>query len=76
MAIAPQLCKCQYGNYIMQYMVGCPSPCERELFALMQDNFQELSCNKFASNVVEKAIKCNHASFNEKVVRRIIDSQE
>ena len=72
MNIAPQLCKCQYGNYIMQYMVSCPCHCEKELFALMEENFLDLSCNKFASNVIEKAIKCNYASFNERIVSRII----
>ena len=60
----------------MQYMVSCQGPSTIHLLALLEQHFLELSCNKFASNVTEKAIKNNHSNFNERIVRRILDSQE
>ena len=55
------LCHCQYGNYIIQYIVENGPLEEKNLIMVeIKNNFVELSLDKFASNVVEKAIiNCN-----------------
>lgn len=55
------LCKCLYGNYIMQYLVvNGPLEERNKILASIKSNFILLSLDKFASNVVEKAIiNCN-----------------
>ena len=52
-----QLCKCSYGNYIMQYLVvHGPLEEKNKILDNVKSNFVVLSLDKFASNVVEKAI--------------------
>ena len=48
-----KLCKCQFGNYIMQYIVE-HGPIEEKnaVLATVKANFIALSLDKFASNVV------------------------
>ena len=55
------LCKCLYGNYIMQYLVvHGPLEERNKILSDIKNNFVVLSLDKFASNVVEKAIiNCN-----------------
>jgi pumilio RNA-binding family len=58
LAMVVPLCKCQFGNYIMQYVVE-HGPLEEKntVLATVKNNFIALSLDKFASNVVEKAIR-------------------
>lgn len=51
------LCECQYGNYIMQYILenGLESE-KKKILKVVKDHFVQLSLNKFASNVTEKSI--------------------
>ena len=46
---AIKLCECQYGNYIMQYILKSGPLSERtQLYEIIRDNFVSLSLNKFA----------------------------
>ena len=47
------LCKCSYGNYIMQYLVvNGPLEEKNKILSSIKNNFVILSLDKFASNVV------------------------
>jgi hypothetical protein len=47
-----KLSQCQYGNYIMQYIVTNCKQYQEEVLKIFNKHFIELSCNKFASNVL------------------------
>lgn len=68
------LCKCQFGNYIMQYIVE-HGPVEEKnaVLATVKGNFIALSLDKFASNVVEKAIR-NSNDFYRKELLQVLQS--
>jgi hypothetical protein len=70
-----RLSKCQYGNYIMQHIVTNTKEYEYKLLKIFEDNFTELSCNKFASNVIEKVIKSSKKSFSEAIITKICGNQ-
>ena len=57
LAISVELSQCQYGNYVMQHIVTH----SKEYKAIIEDiflaHFIQLSCNKYASNVIEKVIQ-------------------
>lgn len=47
------LCKCQYGNYIMQHLVVKGPLKERtKILELLKQNFVTLALDKYASNVI------------------------
>lgn len=68
------LCKCQFGNYIMQYIVE-HGPVEEKnaVLATVKGNFINLSLDKFASNVVEKAIR-NSNDFYRKELLQVLQA--
>lgn len=68
------LCKCQFGNYIMQYIVE-HGPVEEKnaVLAVVKANFINLSLDKFASNVVEKAIR-NSNDFYRKELLQVLQA--
>ncbi|EGR34598.1 pumilio-family RNA binding repeat protein [Ichthyophthirius multifiliis] len=58
------LCKCQYGNYIIQYIIEKGSNYyKQKMLKIIKENFVCLSLNKFASNVTEKSILFSDDSF-------------
>ncbi|KAL8261115.1 hypothetical protein R6Q59_025164 [Mikania micrantha] len=69
MTNAVHLAEDPFGNYVLQHIVGLKI---QELTALLvrqlQGHFASLSCNKYASNVVEKCLN----ESGEEVVARII----
>lgn len=55
--MAIPLSQCQYGNYVMQHIV---TKCFEERKKIFDDfilHIVDLSTNKYASNVIEKAIQ-------------------
>eukprot|EP00397_Hematodinium_sp_SG-2012_P007940 GEMP01007991.1.p1 GENE.GEMP01007991.1~~GEMP01007991.1.p1 ORF type:complete len:592 (+),score=142.73 GEMP01007991.1:167-1942(+) len=61
----PQLSQDQYGNYVVQHMLEHGRSHDRRLILeVVRTQILMLSCHKFASNVVEKAILCS--SFDER----------
>jgi hypothetical protein len=46
------LSKCQYGNYVMQHIVSNCFEDQEKVLNIFLDHFAELSCNKYASNVI------------------------
>ena len=71
-----RLSKSQYGNYIMQYIVTNTNEYEAQVLKIFEENFVQLSCNKFASNVIEKVIKSSKKSFSEDMIVKLSASQE
>lgn len=63
------LCKCQFGNYIMQYIVEKgPNEEKNAVLSIVKDNFVSLSLDKFASNVVEKTIRSSNEFYRKEVL--------
>nr|GEV25084.1 pumilio homolog 12-like [Tanacetum cinerariifolium] len=55
LANAIHLAEDPYGNYVLQHMAGLKVPeFTTQLVRRLKGNFASLSCNKFASNVVER----------------------
>lgn len=64
------LCKCSYGNYIMQYLVvNGPLEEKNKILTSIKSNFVLLSLDKFASNVVEKAILNGTEQFKKEILK-------
>jgi hypothetical protein len=59
------LSKCQFGNYVMQHIVTKCKEERRQVFDTFLMHVQELSTNKYASNVMEKAIQASESTFCE-----------
>ncbi|CAK78999.1 unnamed protein product (macronuclear) [Paramecium tetraurelia] len=50
-----QLCNQEFGNYIIQFLLKCgPQKEKSQICQTIKENFEQLSCNKFGSNTVEK----------------------
>lgn len=60
----------------MQYIVTNTKEYEAQVLKIFEENFVQLSCNKFASNVIEKVIKSSKKSFSEDMITRLSASQE
>lgn len=55
MNMATQLCFCEYGNYIIQFILRVgPKVQQEKIHQIIKDNFESLSINKYGSNSVEK----------------------
>lgn len=68
-----KLCECQYGNYIMQYILEKgPEDKKQRIFFLVKDHFSELSVNKFASNVTEKSLLYSDTNFKREVLNQLL----
>lgn len=57
------LSQCQFGNYVMQHIVTKCKQERKKVFAAFLLNVYELSTNKYASNVMEKAIQSPDSNF-------------
>eukprot|EP00931_Biecheleriopsis_adriatica_P049759 TRINITY_DN28792_c0_g1_i1.p1 TRINITY_DN28792_c0_g1~~TRINITY_DN28792_c0_g1_i1.p1 ORF type:complete len:733 (-),score=164.70 TRINITY_DN28792_c0_g1_i1:73-2271(-) len=57
----------QYGNYVVQHVMEHSSrPGDRQqVMGIVRKNILSLSCHKFASNIIEKALQC--ATMEERV---------
>lgn len=65
--MAIPLSQCQYGNYVMQHIVTkCHEETEK-ILEIFLSNIIILSTNKYASNVVEKAIQSTEPKFKDKL---------
>ena len=52
LAISVELSQCQYGNYVMQHIVTHSKHYKGTIEDIFLNNFIQLSCNKYASNVI------------------------
>ncbi|KRX09617.1 Armadillo-type fold [Pseudocohnilembus persalinus] len=67
------LCECQYGNYIMQYILETGPDDKRSLILeKVKQNFVNLSIDKYASNVTEKSVQYSDEQFKSEVVDSLI----
>ncbi|KAI3807140.1 hypothetical protein L1987_23064 [Smallanthus sonchifolius] len=66
-----------FGNYVLQHIVGLNKP-EPELTALLvrqlKGNFASLSCNKYASNVVEKCLNETGEEISTSIIMELVTS--
>lgn len=63
LAISVELSQCQYGNYVMQHIVTFSKEYKSIIEDIFLNNFVSLSCNKYASNVMEKVIKLSSLEY-------------
>lgn len=63
LAISVELSQCQYGNYVMQHIVAHSKEYKPLIEQTFLENFITLSCNKYASNVIERVIKLSSAEY-------------
>ncbi|KAI3821149.1 hypothetical protein L1987_08706 [Smallanthus sonchifolius] len=62
-----------YGNYVLQHMVGLKvAEFTAGLVRQLQGNFASLSCNKYASNVVEKCLNESGEEISRQIVMELI----
>lgn len=55
---APDISKESYGNYVIQHLLEKGSEEDKDnVVRSLQGRLSELSCHKFASNVIEKCIQ-------------------
>merc|ERR1719316_349526 len=56
-----ELAQDQYGNYVIQHVMEHSSrPSDRgNILFIMRKQINSMSCHKYASNVVEKALSCS-----------------
>lgn len=74
MDTAYQCCQCQYGNYIMQYVLEQGPPEEKALlYDVLRKNFVRLSMNKFSSNVTEKSVRLGNGQYRADVVASLLN---
>ncbi|KAM3141390.1 hypothetical protein pb186bvf_006508 [Paramecium bursaria] len=71
LAMAQELCISQYGNYIIQELLT-QKYIKDQIQSLILSKFEELSINKFGSNVVDKAIQCSENNFKRKIMAKLI----
>lgn len=64
----------QYGNYVVQYVMEHSSrPGDRQtLMQTVRDNILSLSCHKYASNVIEKAVGCGTSEERALLVQAVM----
>lgn len=74
---AAKACRCQYANYIMQYLLEKgPQQEKEELCEYLKNNFVVLSMNKFASNVTEKSAIYGSEDFRRDVTNVLISTRQ
>ncbi|WMV25213.1 hypothetical protein MTR67_018598 [Solanum verrucosum] len=72
---AMQLSEDQYGNYVVQHLLGLKLP--RVTYILidrLQGNFLTLSCNKYASNVIEKIILDSREEHSTRTITELLSN--
>jgi len=64
----------QYGNYVVQHVMEHSNrPNDRaSILFLVRKNINQLSCHKYASNVVEKALACSHPEERAMLINAIV----
>ncbi|KAJ8535897.1 hypothetical protein K7X08_034298 [Anisodus acutangulus] len=71
-----QLSEDQHGNYVVQHLVGLKLPLVTEtLLDRLQGNFVTLSCNRYASNVVEKIILESGKEHSTRIITSCSEAQ-
>jgi pumilio RNA-binding family len=70
--MAIPLSQCQYGNYVMQHIVTKCKEESKKIVQIFLPNIVILSTNKYASNVVEKAIQSVEGVFREELAEWFI----
>lgn len=69
------LCSISFSNYVVQHLVGLKLPRVTEtLLERLQGSFVTLSCNKYASNVVEKIILESGEVHSTKIIAELLRS--
>lgn len=70
----PELATDQYGNYVVQHVMEHSSrPGDRAaIMSIVRKNVLSLSCHKYASNVIEKALACATVEERALLVNAII----
>lgn len=70
----PELATDQYGNYVVQHVMEHSSrPGDRQMImSIVRKNVLSLSCHKYASNVIEKALACATVEERGALVNAII----
>jgi predicted nucleic-acid-binding Zn-ribbon protein len=76
LAISVELSQCQYGNYVMQHIVIHSHDYRALIEDIFHNNFIVLSCNKYASNVIEKVIKLSSQEYREKLATCLHHSEK
>jgi hypothetical protein len=76
----PELVADQFGNYVAQHALEYSNESERKsiISTLTLMDVFDLCCNKFASNVIEKAVRCrmNDKTILHRLIATIIQSEE
>merc|ERR1740121_1818945 len=64
----------QYGNYVVQHVMEHSSrPNDRQtLMSIVRKNVLQLSCHKYASNVIEKALSCGTVEERAALIHGIV----
>mmetsp|Transcript_90826 Transcript_90826/g.261712 ORF Transcript_90826/g.261712 Transcript_90826/m.261712 type:complete len:735 (+) Transcript_90826:75-2279(+) len=64
----------QYGNYVVQHVMEHSSrPGDRQmLMQIVRKNILSLSCHKYASNVIEKALSCGTLEERAMLIQAIV----
>ncbi|CAK0819379.1 unnamed protein product [Prorocentrum cordatum] len=67
----------QYGNYVVQHVMEHSSrPGDRQSIMLkVCENILKLSCHKYASNVIEKALSCGTIDERSAIIYAIVGEQ-
>jgi len=67
----------QYGNYVVQHVMEHSSrPGDRQtIMQIVRTNILSLSCHKYASNVIEKALACGTVDERAQLIYAIIGEQ-
>jgi pumilio RNA-binding family len=67
----------QYGNYVVQHVMEHSSrPGDRQtIMHIVRTNILSLSCHKYASNVIEKALACGTVDERAQLIYAIIGEQ-
>jgi len=69
----PQLSQDQYGNYVVQHMLEHGRANDRRLILeVVRSQILMLSCHKFASNVVEKAMICSSDEERDPIMAAVV----
>ncbi|XP_073128598.1 pumilio homolog 12-like [Henckelia pumila] len=68
-----ELSKHQFGNYVVQYVIGLEIPNVMEgMLAGLKGNFVSLSMDKYGSNVVEKLMRACQKKFAPQIINELI----
>lgn len=75
--IARHLAEDPYGNYVVQHLLGLKIPEIMEnLLRQLQGSFLSLSCNKYASNVVEKFLTESSMEWSSLIIIELLRSDD